>query len=321
MNGTLLFRRSASIVLASFLLTASACGVELGGLFDGDAGPDVATQRDAGQDAVSTTDRAPDLRLDASADGSSSDRDSATDLGAPVDRGSTDATIDASLDASDADATVDASLDSEIRSDGSSDGSIDGDVTLDAGLDGDGARDVGSDPQQDATAEDTAAEPRLDAPSETAVDAVADASADTSRDTVDDGPPGICMAPCNTFDNIAQTITRTVDPGSPPTMTGGNLVDGTYVTTSIVQYNGDTTTYTLAETSVISGNMDAWVASTNGNPPVRYTTTFTTTNNQMAFTLCCPTPGNLTISYTTDGTTISHVDPANPNRIITYTRQ
>ena len=318
MNGTLLFRRSASIVLASFLLTASACGVELGGLFEDDAGPDVATQRDAGQDAISTTDRAPDLRLDASADdGSFSDRDSATDLGAPDDRGSADATIDANLDASDADATVDAGLDSEIRSDGS----IDGDVTLDASLDGDGARDVGSDPQQDATAEDTAAEPRLDAPSETAVDDVADASADTSRDTVDDGAPGTCVAPCNTFDNIAQTITRTVDPGSPPTMTGGNLADGTYVTTSIVQYNGDTTAYTLAETSVISGNMDAWVASTNGQAPVRYTTTFTTTNNQMAFTLCCPFPGNLTILYTTDGTTISHVDPANPNRIITYTRQ
>jgi hypothetical protein len=29
----------------------------------------------------------------------------------------------------------------------------------------------------------------------------------------------------------------------------------------------------------------------------------------------------LTILYTTDGNTISHIDPANPNRVITYTRQ
>ena len=99
------------------------------------------------------------------------------------------------------------------------------------------------------------------------------------------------------------------------------LVDGTYVVTSIVHYNGDNSAFTLAETSVIGGNMDAWVSSTNGQAPVRYTTTFTTTNNQLAFTFCCPGAGNLTILYTTDGNTITHVDPANPNRIITYTRQ
>jgi hypothetical protein len=112
-----------------------------------------------------------------------------------------------------------------------------------------------------------------------------------------------------------------VDSDPTPTMTGGTIVEGTYVVTSIVQYNDDSTPYSLSETSVITGNFDAWVASTNGGAEVRYTTTYTTNNNQLAFNVCCPSFFNLTILYTTNGTTISYIDPANPNRVITFTRQ
>ena len=104
-------------------------------------------------------------------------------------------------------------------------------------------------------------------------------------------------------------------------MTGGTILDGTYVAVGIVQYNDDTTPYSLAETSVISGNLDTWVASTNGQPQVRYTTTIVVSNNQIAFTFCCPATGNLTILYTTDGVTLSHIDAGNPNRVVTYVRQ
>jgi hypothetical protein len=78
--------------------------------------------------------------------------------------------------------------------------------------------------------------------------------------------------------------------------------------------------YVFSETSIISGNYDSWVSSINGVTS-RYTTTFTTNNNQFTFAVCCPTNGDLTILYTTNGTTLSHIDPANPNRVVTYTRQ
>jgi hypothetical protein len=104
-------------------------------------------------------------------------------------------------------------------------------------------------------------------------------------------------------------------------MTGGNIIDGTYVATEVVQYNGDMSAYTIAETSVIAGNMDAWVSSVNGQTTTRVTSTFTTTSNQMSFTFCCPTGGNLSITYKIDGDKLSHIDPANPNRVIVYTRQ
>lgn len=320
MNGTLLLRRSASMVLASSLLFVAACGVELGGLFDGDAEADGAAPRDGG-DANTTTDRLSDTRLDVTLDGSASDgtsSDRSSTDNATADRGGGDATIDPVIDlGAGGDTTRDVGSDGDITRDVTADL----DAATDSRVDGDAPRDASGDPVQDPTAEDTATDPRIDLTGDVTIDTAADARADASGDGADAGPPGTCVSPCNTFDNISPTITRTVDQGSPPTMTGGTLADGTYVVSSIVQYNGDTTPYSLSETSVIGGNIDTWVASTNGQAAARYTTTFTTTNNQLAFTFCCPTPGNLTILYTTDGMTITHVDPANPNRIITYTRQ
>ena len=317
MNGTLLFRRSASIVLLSSSLAVGACGVELNGLFQGDGGED-APPRDAGQDAGSMADRGSDVRVDTPIDRSATDGPAVDGIGGG------DATVDFG---SGGDATRDPSFDPDARSDPPFDGNVvteasfDADAARDISFDGDGARDVGTDPIEDPTAEDAAAEPRLDVAVERPVDAVPDTPPDSASDGSDAEPPISCTGNCNTFANISQTITRTVDSDPTPTMTGGNLVDGTYVVTAIVHYNGDMSPFSLAETSVIAGNFDAWVASTNGNPEVRYTTTFTTTNNQLAFSFCCPTAFNLTILYTTDGNTISHIDPGNPNRVITYTRQ
>jgi hypothetical protein len=315
MNGTLLFRRSASMVLASSFLLVAACGVEMNGLFPGDEA-DGAVRRDGGD--ASFADGSPDSRLDgradvAATDGSSTDR--STNDGAGDDRGGSDGAAEPAVDAgagSDARDASGGAIDSR-------DAFVEGDV-VDARVDSDGPSDAGSDPVQDPVAEDTTADPRIDLPLDVGSDTVADAR-DASADVVDAGAPGSCTGICNTFDNVSQTVTRTVDQGSPPTMTGGTIVDGTYVVTSIVQYNGDVTPYSLKETSVIGGNMDAWVAETNGMAAVRYTTTFTTTSNQMAFTFCCPIALNLTILYTTDGTTLSHIDSSNPNRVITYTRR
>jgi len=315
MNGTLLFRRSASIVLVASSFALGACGVELNGLFQDDGGEDAAP-RDAGQDASSMADRGPDVPVDTTIDRSPPD--------AAADGRGSDATTDPGLGG---DVARDPSFEVDARSDPTFDGdaaietSLDADAARDVSSDGDGAMDMGSDPVEDPTAEDTAAEPRPDVADEPAVDAVPDTPADSSADRADAEPPISCTGSCNTFANISPTITRTVTSGPMPTMTGGNLVDGTYIVTSIVHYNGDSSPFSLSETSVITGNLDAWVSSTNGNPEVRYTTTYVATNNQLAFSFCCPIGGNLTILYTTDGTTLSHIDVGNPNRVITYTRQ
>jgi hypothetical protein len=313
MNGTLHIRRSASIVLYATSLFLGACGVEMSGLNDG---PEDARSADSGHD-VSMIDRVPDRGVDTTSDRSSTD--------GLADAGGNDARIDASVDGDaardpifDGGTRTDAGLDADATTGPSVDVGVD--VVRDGDLDGDGPRDTASDPSQDLGADDATTEPSFDVVDEQTIDAVADAPSDRSAER-DAERPISCTGSCNTFPNVSQTVMRTVDSGPTPAMTGGNLADGTYVVTSIVQYNGDVTPFSLAETSVIAGNLDAWVASTNGNPEVRYTTTYVANNNQLALSFCCPTPGNLTILYTTDGTTISHIDPANPNRVITYTRQ
>jgi hypothetical protein len=319
MNGTLRFRRSASIAMASSLLAVAGCGVEMGGLFDGDGVE--AGRPDARGDASSTSDRTLDVPVDVAADRSSTD-------GTALDGATNDSTIGPMLDGDgtrDARFDFDARIDTSIGADAVVEASPDADAMRDVSVEGDVASDLGSDPTQDVVAEDTAAEPRLDVAIDPSVDAVADADADAvpdaSMDKADAEPPGTCFGGCNTFANIGQTITRTVEQGAPPTMTGGTILDGTYVAIDVVHYNGDTTPFSISETSIIAGNYDAWVSSTNGQPEVRYTTTFTTTNNQIAFTVCCPAFFNFSISYATDGITLSHVDTGNPNRVITYLRR
>lgn len=312
MNGTQLLRRSASIALSISLLAVTSCGVEFNGLFAGDGGVD--------DDVVTGIDgAATDARFDARIDA------------LPPDGGSPDVTIE---EAGRGDVAIDTSSGNDGSSDGrdaggkadtESDGTVVVDTRSESSGDPDAKRDQVSDVSGD-TAEDgtidVTTEPRIDVTNDPTVDTAVDA-VDGSTDASDGGPPGSCDAgACSTFANISPNVTRTVEMGPTPTMTGGTIVDGTYIVTSIVHYNNDMSMYSLSETSIISGNMDAWIASTNGGAPVRYTTYFTTpAPNEIAFTFCCPAPGNLTILYTTDGTKLSHVDPANPNRVITYTRQ
>jgi hypothetical protein len=315
MNGLLLLRRSASMALWTSLLAVAACGVDMSGLFDGDAAVDDAAPQDVApqdgaRDANVTHDRAPEVPRDATADGVPADRsfNDGTSLDAPLfDARHGDVAIDALRDSG-----GDVALDVDAAADRAADTRTDG------MLDRDGARDAVNEPFIDAVTQDLRGEPPADVPVDRGMDAVADVAADTSGDAA---PPGTCGGTCNTFPNISPTVTRTVVQGPPPTMTGGQIVDGTYVVSGVVHYSGDLTPFTIAETSVIAGNVDAWVSSINSAPTTRFTTTFTVTNNQMVMEFCCPTSLDLTITYTTDGVTLSHIDPANPNRVITYTRQ
>jgi hypothetical protein len=311
----LLFRRFASLAAVSSALAVASCGTDFGGLFEGeDASPDGGAHTDAPRDNGSAPDRVTDGRIDVTLD--SVALEAATDGNADGARG------DASVDTG---SGSDANLDTDVGSDADADASfgmdarMDGD-SRDATLDVSAERDVENEPVVDVVAEDATVDPRVDPPTEASVDVRVDAIAD-AVDGADAEPPGTCGLPCNTIDDIGATITRTVENGPPPMMTGGSIIDGTYVATAVVQYNGDMSAYAFSETSVISGHDDAWVSTVNGQTS-RVMSTWTTMNgNQMTFDICCPSSSNVTILYTTSGNTLTHIDPINPNRVITYTRQ
>jgi hypothetical protein len=302
MNGTLFLRRSLSMLLASCFLVVSACSAQFNGLFVDDGGPSVPDPTDAREDVSAADVRLWDVLADKASDGP------------PSEGSSNDAARDGNLGRDavfDGDPIRDARLDVDATRD----------AAQDANLDADASMDRGSEPPPDAREQDTSPDASDDVLIDATADVAREARADASTDATDAEPPGTCSGGCNTIVNISQTVVRTVDTGPPPTMTGGTIVDGTYVATGVVQYNGDSTAYSISETSIIAGNMDAWVSSINGQTPVRYMTTFITSGNLMIFTFCCPTVVNLTISYTTDGATLSYIDPANPNRLFIFTRQ
>jgi hypothetical protein len=309
----LIFRRFASLAAVSSTLAVASCGTDFGGLFEGeDAGPDGSAQTDAPRDNGSAPDRVTDGRADLTSDSVSVEASS--DGNADGARG------DASVDT---DTGSDANLDNNVSSDADASVGIDARIDVDSGdttFDVNADRDVENEPIVDVVAEDTAVDPRVDPPTEASVDIWTDPTAD-AVDGGDAEPPGTCSGTCNNINDIGSTITRTVVSGPPPVMTGGNIVDGTYVATAVVQYNGDMSAYDFSETSIISGNDDAWVSTINGQT-TRVMSTWTRMNgNQMTFDICCPNSMNVTILYTTSGNTLTHIDPANPNRVITYTRQ
>lgn len=74
------------------------------------------------------------------------------------------------------------------------------------------------------------------------VDAHIDARADAS---VDAGACGGVESPCNTVANIGSVVTPTCVAGTPPTMTGGTILNGTYVLVSAQAYTSNCTALTL----------------------------------------------------------------------------
>jgi len=195
--------------------------------------------------------------------------------------------------------------------DGGSAGATAGQDGGSAGLDGAAGTDGGNVSEAGG---DVALDVPLDLP---ATDLVSESAAEVS--TPDAGAS--CTGACNTLAQLGSHVSRTVDAGAVPTMTGGTIQDGVYVLTAIVQYNNDNTAYTLKQTSQVAGNVDTWVSSINTAADVHYTATFATATNQLTLSLCCPSVATIAVAYTVTATGFQNVDPQNANRVFTFTKQ
>src|SRR5262245_49853480 len=84
----------------------------------------------------------------------------------------------------------------------------------------------------------------------------------TGGNTGGGGSSGIC----NTLANVGTDVPVTTNAGAVPTMTGGQIADGTYVLTSQVVYAGGSTAGLgpLKQTFVIAGNTVQVVQSGSG---------------------------------------------------------
>jgi hypothetical protein len=167
----------------------------------------------------------------------------------------------------------------------------------------------------DAPATGTAADGGASSDSGTV--AVTDSGAGTdSASAADSG-----TASCTAVTNVGTIVNKDHDPGAPPAMTGGAIVDGTYTLTKMVQYNGENGNTPHKETSVFAGGEGQIVGAKDGTgAEERVFFTYTTSGNELTLTLGCGASGTVKLLYTATATTITTVNQDDPNELHTSTK-
>jgi hypothetical protein len=146
---------------------------------------------------------------------------------------------------------------------------------------------------------------------------------------IDLAPSGDIAGQCNGLTGTAPFITRQQVASSPPPMTGGMLVDGTYFLTAYAVYTGTggatgPTGAPFSELVVHAGGFAEAVVQTQGSPILtRQNNTITTSGNNYVTTVVCPAGApSQTLSYTATANVLTIVDAMlTPPVMATLTRQ
>ncbi|HEY4188390.1 MAG TPA: hypothetical protein VGP07_25170, partial [Polyangia bacterium] len=114
---------------------------------------------------------------------------------------------------------------------------------------------------------------------------------------------------CTSLALSGPQITKTTHAGPAPTMTGGLIVDGTYLLTAMDKYNNTSGANTHRETWVFSAGTFAVIGEdSSSNPTIqRVSGTYTTTypsGNTFTLTITCPNSGTQVSQYTVTGNNI-----------------
>lgn len=115
-------------------------------------------------------------------------------------------------------------------------------------------------------------------------------------------------AACNTLVNDGPDVPESAETGTPPTMTGGTIADGTYVLSARKDWQGSCNCNTRQKLS-ISGTTLQVVTKTDAAPEQRLTTTIATSGNKLSLTVTCPAAQNLSLEYTATATQLQVFDP------------
>ena len=131
---------------------------------------------------------------------------------------------------------------------------------------------------------------------------------------------------CNTLQNIGTEVHPVADPGPIPEMTGGPLVDGIFVLTSSVHYDGASadSAATVKQTMLITdnGRTAQHVVSFDGGPDMRSTRVRSPSGNELNASEVCPVPAppNRSPYTATPNSLTIFVEQAGANLVVTFTR-
>jgi hypothetical protein len=129
---------------------------------------------------------------------------------------------------------------------------------------------------------------------------------------------------CNGVPNTATAIVETKNNAGTPTGTGGAIVDGTYVMTNSVVYNGQTpSAMQIKRTLLKSGASMQEVIRFGTGADFSTTSTYTTTSTNLTRTISCPSTdagiGGGVFSFTADANGFTLYDMV-ANKSYVYTK-
>jgi hypothetical protein len=165
------------------------------------------------------------------------------------------------------------------------------DTAVDTGVDTDPSFDTGVD-----------TDPSLDTGADT------DPPFDTGFDTsvIDTGPAD--GGSCNTLAYAGPAISLELSSASPPTLTGGTIVAGTYVLAKCVFYTTSLPATLLRQTLQISGTTVEALATSGSDPDQRTTSTIATVGATATLTRTCPGAGTDSVAqYQASSTSLEFV--------------
>lgn len=124
---------------------------------------------------------------------------------------------------------------------------------------------------------------------------------------------------CNDLVNDGADVPETAETGTPPTMTGGSIADGTYVLTARKDWQGSCNC-TTRQKVVISGTGAQLVTRTDQGADTHVTSTWSVAGNKLTSTITCPGAQTLQLEFTATATELQVFDAADQSLNV-YTKK
>lgn len=124
---------------------------------------------------------------------------------------------------------------------------------------------------------------------------------------------------CDPFTNEGEPVTPETHDDPVPTLSGGELLDGTYVLTAWDQYAGSSNGSVHQETFVFAEGSWKHIGTKDGAVIVR-AGTFSTSGSTLTLNAECPQTGSLVVQYTATPTSFAFTPPDDADRVQSYTK-
>jgi hypothetical protein len=121
---------------------------------------------------------------------------------------------------------------------------------------------------------------------------------------------------------LPPVVSKTADAAARPAFTGGEVADGLYFVTSVVDYDSATPGgTTVQEAYLFEGNSIKTVVASSEQAEAHYAGTFSVADNDVSFMIACPIVATVSFEYSVDGDVIALQHGSDMNEVAYLEKQ